>query len=54
MKKSSNNSLIKLMEKFDQQLHDLLMNEPKTIRSVKVKMLNKYTFKPAGEQLMTA
>lgn len=39
MKKIKNTPEIKLMEKFDQQLHDLLIQDLGTIKPAKVKIL---------------
>lgn len=54
MKKSKNTPIIQLLEKFDRQLHDLLITDLLTIRPAKVKMLNKFSTDQRQEQLMTA
>lgn len=54
MNKSKNTPVIQLMEKFDRQLHDLLITDLLTIRSAKVKMLNRYRTDQGQDQLMTA
>lgn len=54
MKKSKNTPLTQIMEKFDRQLHDLLITDLLTIRSAKVKMLNRYSTGQGQDQLMTA
>lgn len=53
MKRSSKNSVIKLLTKFDQQLHDLLIKDLQTVRS-KVKIIRNHTFNQIPEQLLTA
>lgn len=38
MKKSKNLNAVKLIKRFDQQLHDLLMSDLRAMRSAKVRM----------------
>jgi hypothetical protein len=54
MKKNRNEKAIKLIERFDQQLHDLLMSDLRAIRSTNEKMYKQLCFKTHQENLMIA
>lgn len=54
MKKNKNTPLIQLLEKFDRQLHDLLITDLLTIRPARVKILNRYSSGQEQVKLMTA
>ncbi|MHB1179846.1 MAG: hypothetical protein ACYCZO_16140 [Daejeonella sp.] len=54
MKRNTITPEIKLLEKYDQQLRDLLMSDLKAIRASRVKMINHLNYNNTQERLMTA
>ncbi|MEJ7778946.1 MAG: hypothetical protein WKF68_05090 [Daejeonella sp.] len=53
MKKSTTTPEMKLIEKFDHQLRDLLMTDLKVIREARIKLINHLSFNTQG-RFMTA
>lgn len=54
MRKTKKLSAIKLIEKFDQQLCDMLISELQVMRKARVKMINRISFKSDQENLRIA
>ncbi len=53
MKRNTTSPEIKLAEKFDHQLRDLLMSDLQVIRAARIKMMNHLAYN-TRERLMTA
>ena len=54
MRRSKNLSAMKLIEKFDKQLRDILMSELRLLRSSKNQIITQMTFQNDQEDLMIA
>ena len=54
MKKNTTIPAMKLVEKFDQQLHEILMSDLKAIQNARINLIKHITFNNRQHGLMTA
>lgn len=54
MKRDTKNSALKLIEKFDAQLHEILMSDLKPIHNARVRLIRHITHNIPQDRLMTA
>ena len=54
MKTNTKTSAVKLIEKYDQQLRDILMSDLKVIHNARVRLIKHLNYNTPQERLMTA
>ena len=54
MKRNTKIPAMKLVEEFDQQLHEILMSDLNAIRTARINLINHITFNNNPQELMTA